>query len=288
MDNQRRTPNSPSTFNRNSNFRKSGDKPTGYSKYPSRDNKFQPRGERFQRNDRSEGFQRRDDRFGKRPGGKFPPRNDRFQGKDRFAPKGKTVPAWKTEPKIKIVSDLQITDGRLRGKYLQNSTSPKMKVTSRRVREAVFKILFRRIRARRFLDLCAGAGMIGLEAVSRGSIVSSFVERSPKMCSFIRKNMESLEVKTGHGEIFEIECLPFLKQMSKRRRFWDVVYYSAMGSPDLDEALRFFGRGIPISPGGTLVIEHAAEIFLPERVGVMKRWRVVVQGDVAISFFERR
>jgi 16S rRNA (guanine(966)-N(2))-methyltransferase RsmD len=288
MDNQRRTPGPSSTVDRNKNFRKPGERSGGYSKYPARESNFQPRGERFQRPEgqRSEGLQPRGDRFTKRPGG-FSPRNDRFQGKDRFQSKGKE-PAWKSEPKIKIVSDLQLTDGKHRGKYIKTSTSPKLKVTSRQIREAVFKVLFRRVRARRFLDLCAGPGTIGLEAITRGSIVSTFVERSAKMCSFIRKNMESLEIKPGHGEVVEMEVMPFLKRIAKRRRQWDVVYLSQAPGAEFDDSMKFLSRGTAIAPGGALVIEHPAEVFMPERLGVLHRWRVIVQGATAVSFFERK
>jgi len=295
MENQRRTPSSPSNFNRNKNVRKGGERSSyGYPKYQNRDNRdsrdsrdtrFQPRGDRYQK---SEGFQSRDDRFGRRPGpGRFPARPERFQGRDKFAPKGKG-PAWKNEPKIKITSDLQVTDGRLRGKLLKNSASPKCAVVSRRIREAVFKIVYRKIRARRFLDLSAGAGITGIEAISRGAIVATFVERSPKMCSFIRQNLETCEIKTGHGEIFEIETMPFLKRIAKRRRFWDVVFWDARTSSDDQEVMNLLGRGVSVNPGGTVIIQHPAEVFLPERMGILRRWRVVVQGDLAISFFERK
>ncbi|MBK7708895.1 MAG: RsmD family RNA methyltransferase [Acidobacteria bacterium] len=189
---------------------------------------------------------------------------------------------------MKIVSEFQVTDGKLRGKFLKGSASPKAAMTPQKLREAMFKILFRRIRAKRFLDLCAGSGMIGIEAISRGAIVATFVERSPKMCSFIRKNMETCEIKAGHGEVVELEVMPFLKQMGKRRRFWDVVYLDAPVEKEFDEAMKYLSRGTAISPGGTLVVEHPAEVFLPERAGVLKRWRVVVQGEKAISFFERK
>lgn len=152
----------------------------------------------------------------------------------------------------------------------------------------MFKILFRRVRAGRFLDLCAGSGTIGIEAISRGAIISTFVERSSKMCSFIKKNLESCNIKTGHGEVVEMEVLPFLKRMAKRRRFWDVVYLDAQNNDELTETLEFLKRGAAIKPHGALVIQHSAETPLPEKLGVMSRWRVVVQGEDALSFYEKK
>jgi 16S rRNA (guanine(966)-N(2))-methyltransferase RsmD len=160
--------------------------------------------------------------------------------------------------------------------------------TARRIREVMFRLIFRRVRAHRFLDLCAGSGAVGIEAISRGALLSTFVERSAKMCSFIRKNMETCGIKEGHGEIHEIEVVPFLKRMQKRRRFWDVVYFDPPYDTNYDEVLEFFRRGVAVRPGGMLVIEHHAEMFFPESIGVLKRARVITQGDTALSFYERK
>ena len=136
--------------------------------------------------------------------------------------------------------------------------------------------------------MCAGCGAIGIETISRGAIVATLVERSAKMCSFIKKNLEKCEIKEGHGEICEMEVLPYLKKMSKRKRVWDIVYFAPPYDANYDEALKYFSRGTCVTPGGVLVIEHHAEMFFPERVGVLKRFRVVVQGETALSFFERK
>jgi 16S rRNA (guanine(966)-N(2))-methyltransferase RsmD len=183
---------------------------------------------------------------------------------------------------------MQVTEGKHRGKYMQSTTSPKVRPTARRIREIMFKILYRRIRAKRFLDLCAGSGTVGIEAMSRGALLGTFVERSAKMCSYIKKNMETCGIKEGHGEVIQMEVVPFLKQMKKRKRCWDVVYYDPPYDANYDEVLSYLSRGTALEKGGILVIEHHAEMFFPEKIGSLKRWRVVVQEDTALSFFERK
>ncbi len=211
-----------------------------------------------------------------------------FDSNKRFNPKDKKKSSWEKEvPPARIVSDMQVTDGKHRGEYLQSSASPKIKLTARRLREILFRILHRQVRAGRFLDLCAGPGTIGIEAISRGALIGTFVERSARMCSFIRKNLKNLSIKEGHGEVFEMEVEPFLKDLSKRRRFWDIVYYDPPYNADYDVALKFFEKGAVIEPGGTLVIEHHSEMFFPEEIGVLKRWKVVVEGDTALTFYNR-
>lgn len=212
----------------------------------------------------------------------------KFQSKSNFNPRGKVAKSSENIVKPKIVSDLQITDGKHIGKYLQGSNSPKTRQTSRHLRESLFKILFKTVRGRRFLDLCAGIGTIGIEAVSRGSVVSTFVDRSAKMCSLIRKNLEICQIKKGHGEVFEMEAVPFLKQMSIRNRRWDVIYFDPASGANFEEVLEYFKRGIAIEKSGILVVEHHSEMFFPESLGVLKRWRVVTQGENSLSFYEKK
>ena len=259
------------------------------NRYQDKDNRYQDKDNRYQgRDNRSQENQQRDDRYPKR-NGRFFQKNDRFQPKGkRFQPNGKFQKPWEKINKPRIVSDMQVTDGKHRGKYLATTASPKIRPTPRRTRETMFKILFRRIRAGRFLDLCAGCGMVGIEAISRGALLGTFVERSAKMCSFIKKNLETCGIKEGHGEVVELEAVPFLKQMAKRRRFWDVVFFDPPYDSDYEEALKYFARGTAIKPNGVLVIEHHSEMFFPERIGVLKRWRVIIHGDTAISFYERK
>ncbi len=282
-------------------------------RFQKKDDRFQPRDTRFQgrdstnqpRNDnfkpreggfqpREGGFKPRESGFKPKEGG-FKPREggfqnrptNRFDPKKRFDPKGKPNPDWKPPTLAKVYSEMQVTDGKHRGKFFKSTTSPKIKPTSRSIRETMFKMVMRRVRGKRFLDLCAGSGAVGLEAISRGALLGTFVDRSAKMCSFIKKNMESMEIKEGHGEVFEIEVVPFLMRMAKRKRFWDVVFLDPPYDTNYDEILEYMSRGVCIKPHGTFIIEHHAEMFFPEKLGVLKRWRVIVEGESALSFYER-
>jgi 16S rRNA (guanine(966)-N(2))-methyltransferase RsmD len=324
MENRRHTGSAPATsFNQNRPYRKQEDRNYGERKFQPRNDRYPPReGDRLpprdnNNNNNNPRFQPRDNRFPPREGDRFPPRenkfrgsgentdrpndrfprrDDRFQGRNdsrfpprkNFIPRGKPVEPWKQFDKPKVYDEMQVTDGKHRGKFLTSTASPKVRPTARRIREVMFRLIFRRVRAGRFLDLCAGSGAVGIEAISRGALISTFVERSARMCSYIKKNLEACEIKEGHGEVCEIEVVPFLKKMQKRRRFWDVVYFDPPYDTNYDEVLDYLKRGVAIKPGGLLLIEHHAEMFFPEKIGVLKRWRVVTQGDTALSFYERK
>ena len=212
-------------------------------------------------------------RFNQRPNQPQPPRKAFFD-----AP-----------PDVVITNDLQVTDGRHKGIQLIHTASPKVRPTERLVREVLFRTLARRVRFARFLDLCAGSGAVGVEAISRGALLSTFVERSAKMCHFIRQNLHVCKIcPTGHGEVHQIEVSPFLKKMTKRKRCWDIVFYNPPFNTDYEEVLDFFGRGKCLrETGGVLVIEHHAEMFFPIELNKLIRRKVVVEGDTALTFYER-
>ena len=219
------------------------------------------------------------------------PQDGRYNPAERFGRAGqdqRRKPVQQRENHPPITSDLQITDGKYRGQLLENSLSPIARPTERKLREIVFKVASRRVRAGRFLDLGAGMGVIGLEALSRGAMLGTFVERSAKMCTLIKKNLTALGIKDGHGEVVDQEISPFLKAMSKRKRNWDMVFMGTRCSGADEDAYRFFGRGVPLAPGGLLLIEHVSDVEFPERIGVLTRCRTIAKDGSTITFYERK
>lgn len=281
----------------------------GQDKFYPRQNRFSPRNQNENFRSRSErGFQGRDDRTGfrartnefKSRDAKFQSRDSKFQPRDsKFQPRGTFQPrrpsfrqnvSYHKKLSVRrppVYSEMQITDGKHRGKFIKSISAAKVRPTARRMREIMFKIIFRRIRAGRVLDLCAGSGMVGIEAISRGAIVCTFVERSSRMCSFIKKNLDECGIKEGHGEVTEMEAMPFLKKIAKRKRKWDVIFYDPPYDANYDEVLDLLSRGVAIEKNGCLVIEHHSEMFFPEKLGILGRFKVVLNGENAMSFYER-
>lgn len=194
----------------------------------------------------------------------------------------------KPVPPVVITSDLQVTDGKFAGKLLGNSLSPKAVTMPHPIRDSMFRIIARRVRGARFLDLCAGCGMIGLEAISRGSMLSTFVERSARAASVLRKNIEMMSIKDGHAEVAEIEAGPFIKRNAGRKRTWDIVFLSRTGGADDSELLELVSRGRIIEPGGIAVIEHSSDHPLPEKIGMLTQWRTLSKDGVSLGFYNRK
>ena len=235
---------------------------------------------------RSEGLAQRniggstDSRFGR---GGPAPRSARNTGAinsrtNKRAPRG---------PEISITSDLQVTDGKLRGRLLQNSLSPRGTPTCRHLREQMFRVLAKRVRAGRFLDLCAGCGTIGIEAISRGAMLATFVECSSRMASHLRNNLKEAGVHENRGQVVEIEAVPYLNRCSRRGRVWDVVYLGRLDGEPGAQLIELLGRGRIIARGGVVVIEHSSDSALSETLGVLKQWRTIEKDGTSLSFYNR-
>ncbi len=164
--------------------------------------------------------------------------------------------------------------------------------TSDRLRETLFNIFAPRIEDTRFLDLCAGSGAVGIEALSRGASFVAFVDRSRKMCGLIESNLDLCRVPENMTEVIMSEAAEYLRRTAARRgaEGWDIVYFDPPYATDYMPVLTAFGapETAPLlRVGGVLVIEHHHKNKLKDALGAIRRWRIVKQGDSALSFYER-
>src|SRR5947199_845397 len=96
---------------------------------------------------------------------------------------------------------LRIIAGKYRGRRLKSPPTQQTRPTSDRLRETLFNILAPRIEGARFLDLCAGSGAVGIEALSRGAAHVTFVDQSRKMCTLIEANIQGLGIDQKQVDI---------------------------------------------------------------------------------------
>ena len=185
---------------------------------------------------------------------------------------------------------MRVTAGKYRRRPLQSLPSPKVRPTARRLREALFDLLAMRIAGARFLDLCAGSGAVGIEALSRGAQFVTFVERSPKITSFIETNLARCAVPADQAEVVTSEAAEFVRRAGERTDdAWDIAFLDPPYAADYAPVLKLFGQGLALARSqGVLVVEHYCENKLEDLVGVMRRWRVIRQGDSCLSFYERK
>ena len=182
---------------------------------------------------------------------------------------------------------MRIIAGEYRGRVLKSPADRKTRPTSDRLRETLFNILNPLINEdTRFLDLCAGTGAVGIEAISRGANSATFVDKSQRACALIEENLDLLEIPETYTAVFKDSAEKFVSRDHAKN--WDIVFYD----PPYQENYRIFlfefaARAERIlTSEGLLIVEHHAKNILPETVGDVRRRRVLKQGESHLSFYE--
>lgn len=181
---------------------------------------------------------------------------------------------------------MRVIAGTYRGRVLKSPPDLKTRPTSDRLRETLFNILTPKINKDTiFLDLCAGTGAIGIEALSRGAKYVTFVELARRNCALIEENLDNLQVPEDQTEII---CEKAEKYLTKCEKTFDIVYFDPPYKENYLQILQQFDEAKLklLSEDGVLIAEHSVKTDLPDLVGELRRWRLLKQGDSALSFFE--
>jgi 16S rRNA (guanine(966)-N(2))-methyltransferase RsmD len=175
---------------------------------------------------------------------------------------------------------MRIIAGAYKGRNLKSPPSLDVRPTSDRLRETLFNVIAPRIEDARFLDLCAGSGAVGIEALSRGASYSTFVDRSRRMCMLIEANVQLCRIPEEQWEIYCSEVNEFLRQTASQ---WDIIFFDPPYKTDYLKTLELVGARL--RDEGLLIAEHHHKTQLPETVGNLHRTRILKQGDSALSFY---
>jgi 16S rRNA (guanine966-N2)-methyltransferase len=157
---------------------------------------------------------------------------------------------------------LRIIGGAFRNFPLKSPPGEQTRPTLAVMRKAVFDILHSKIEGAYFLDLYAGTGAMGLEALSRGASYATFVETDRHALRCIEENFQKLKVEP-QCTLMGYDCLLALKKMAKDNRHFDIAYadppYAAASRLQLlQEILMFFDTHPLLNQGGTLFLEEGA------------------------------
>jgi len=183
---------------------------------------------------------------------------------------------------------MRVIAGAFKGRTLKSPPSMRVRPTSDRLRETLFNVVAPRIAGARFLDLCAGTGAIGIEALSRGAAHTIFVDRSRKSCALIEANVALCRIADEQAEIYNTEAADFLRQaVSWKMTTWDIIFYDPPYKDDPIPLLELIAvqQGQLLSEEGIVIVEHHHKLELPEVIGKLEKTRVLKQGDSSLSFF---
>ncbi|HUV68598.1 MAG TPA: 16S rRNA (guanine(966)-N(2))-methyltransferase RsmD [Terracidiphilus sp.] len=189
---------------------------------------------------------------------------------------------------------MRIIAGTFRSRPLQAPAGLATRPSSDRLRETLFNVLAPRIAGAAFLDLYAGSGAIGIEAISRGAAHVTFVEHAPAALKVLRANLVSLGITAGVN-LHTASVASFLRKPRPGTPAFNsaAAFNIVFLDPPYDAAdeyaatLRLLGApsSTLLAPGALVIAEHRRKQQLDPRYGALHRTRLLEQGDAALSFY---
>lgn len=181
---------------------------------------------------------------------------------------------------------MRIIAGQYRSRKLIAPAGSQTRPTSDRLRETLFNVVSSAVPDSVWLDLFAGSGAVGIEALSRGARSVYFVENNAHAAKVIRANLRSLAVTDGF-EVQEREVSQALRLLDSAAIVCDFCFvdppYSQHGA--YEQSLGFLSQSRLLMPKSIVIAEHDKHYDLLDRYGALERFRRLRQGDAVLSFF---
>jgi 16S rRNA (guanine966-N2)-methyltransferase len=185
---------------------------------------------------------------------------------------------------------MRVIAGKFRSRQLKSLKGMALRPTSDRLRETLFNVLADRVVGASFVDVFAGTGAVGIEALSRGAREAVFIERYGPAATLIKKNLDSLGVSAG-TRILAVDAIHGLEVLGKAKagegKSPHIVYVDPPygNLEDYDRVLTYLGFEALLGDGSLVIAEHRRNLELPEKIGGLQRVRVLRQGDAVLSFY---
>lgn len=185
---------------------------------------------------------------------------------------------------------MRVIAGKFRSRNLKSLPGSDTRPTYDRLRETLFNVLASSgvLDDAVFVDLFAGTGSIGIEALSRGARKAYFVENSRRAAQVIRENLSVLDLNAA-GEVYERDAVMAISQLAENGVEANVCFldppYDLKGA--YEQVLRVLARS-PLAGAHTVVIAEHDKRFDPgDGIGTLRRYRLLKQGESSLSFYRK-
>ena len=190
---------------------------------------------------------------------------------------------------------MRVIAGTYRSRILKSLKGLALRPTSDRLRETLFNVLASGISESRFLDVFAGTGAVGIEALSRGATQATFIENHAPSAALIRKNLSSLTITSG-ATVICADAVKGLESLAPRITAaeseansvqYDYIFVDPpwAATEDYSRVMSYLAASKILAPGGIVIVEHRKSFNLAETFATLKRVRLLRQGDAALSFY---
>lgn len=180
---------------------------------------------------------------------------------------------------------MRVIAGSARGRTLKGPPDALTRATADKVRGAIFNVLAPYVEDARVLDLFAGTGALGVEALSRGAACCDLVERRHQLCAVIRENL----ARAGLDARAQVICSLVHQVLSTLQGPYDLILADPpYGDPEGLALVGWPALHRILAPNAIVVLEHSPRAELARDVGPLRYVRTRRYGDSAVSFWQRR
>ena len=178
---------------------------------------------------------------------------------------------------------MRVITGSARGRVLKTLEGEDVRPTTDRVKEAIFSIIQFELEGRQVLDLFAGSGQLGIEALSRGAAYATFTDMSKDAVSIIKQNLLSTGLHRNSA-VLQTDAVTFLKNSKKK---FDIIFMDPPYSKGILQAALPYAAECT-NDGGVIICEHPFGEEMPQNVGRFSIYREYKYSKVAITVYRIR
>jgi 16S rRNA (guanine(966)-N(2))-methyltransferase RsmD len=181
---------------------------------------------------------------------------------------------------------MRIVAGKFGSRRLASPRGLALRPTSDRLRETLFDVLQAEMEGSVFVDVCAGTGAVGIEALSRGARSAVFLENHRRALAVLRANLRALGIGAA-AEVLPLDAARGIKLLAERGVRADFVFldppYDAR--EEYDRILEVLEASPVVAAHTRVIVERRRKLALPGRFGRLERRRTIEQGDAALDFY---
>ncbi|MCQ2485719.1 MAG: 16S rRNA (guanine(966)-N(2))-methyltransferase RsmD [Clostridia bacterium] len=178
---------------------------------------------------------------------------------------------------------MRVITGTARGRVLKTLEGDDVRPTTDRVKEAIFSIIQFEIEGRQVLDMFAGSGQLGIEALSRGAAYATFTDMSKDSVAIVKQNLLSTGLHRNSA-VLQTDAVTFLKNYKKK---FDIIFMDPPYSKGILQAALPYAVD-SVNDGGVIVCEHPYGEEMPKDVGRFSIYREYKYGKLAITVYRIR
>lgn len=180
---------------------------------------------------------------------------------------------------------MRVVSGQCKGRPLKAVPGVSTRPTTDKVKESIFNIIGPYFEGGVALDLFAGSGGLGIEALSRGIERAVFVDREYKAVTTVRGNLQACNY-LDRAEVYKNDSERALKALIKREMTFDLIFLDPpYKKQKLVDLLTVIADNNLITSNGIIVCEHSDDVELPEQISTLSKWRHENYGIISISIY---